>query len=167
MRKATVNELSYKLSVDETMRKKNIVLATGAFDLLHYGHLRFLEESKRLGGRNSELIVLIARDKTAARLKGKKPVMSENERRALVASLKPVDKALLGFRKFSIRKIVRKVKPDIIALGYDQDEVKKAVERVVRQNGSKIKVIQVRRFGSPDLSSSKIKRRVIESWGKL
>jgi len=112
--------------------------------------------------------VLVARDKTAERLKGKKPVMSENERRALVASLKPVDEALLGYRQFSIRKVIEKVKPDIIAVGYDQDEVRKAVEKVAKENGLKIKVVQVKRFGRLDLySSSKIKRRVIENWGRL
>jgi FAD synthetase len=150
------------------MKNRKVVLATGAFDLLHYGHLRFLEESKKIGGKNSRLIVLVARDKTAERLKGKKPVMSENERRALVASLKPVDEALLGYRQFSIRKVIEKVKPDIIAVGYDQDEVRKAVEKVAKENGLKIKVVQVKRFGRLDLySSSKIKRRVIENWGRL
>jgi FAD synthetase len=149
------------------MKKRKIVLATGAFDLLHYGHLRFLEESKKIGGKNSRLVVLVARDKTAERLKGKKPIMSENERRTLVASLKPVDEALLGYRRFSIRKVIERVKPDIIAVGYDQDEVQKAVEKVANENGLKIKVVQVKRFGRPDLSSSRIKRRVIENWGRL
>jgi len=150
------------------MKDRKIVLATGAFDLLHYGHLRFLEESKKIGGKNSKLIVLVARDSTAERLKGKKPVMPENERRTLVASLKPVDEALLGYKKFSIRKVIERVRPDIIAVGYDQDEVRKAVEKVAKENGLRIKVVQMRRFGRADLySSSKIKRRVIESWGRL
>jgi FAD synthetase len=162
-----VGKVATKYCVDDVMKKK-IVLATGAFDLLHYGHLRFLEESKKIGGKNSRLVVLVARDKTAERLKGKKPVMSEKERRTLVASLKPVDEALLGYRKFSIRKVIEGVKPDIIAVGHDQDEVRRAVEKVAEENGLKIKVVQVKRFGGPDLySSSKIKRRVIKSWGRL
>jgi FAD synthetase len=138
------------------MKNTKTVLATGAFDLLHYGHLKFLEESKKIGGKNSRLVVLVARDSTATRLKGKKPIMSENERRMLVASLKPVDEAVLGYRKFSIRKVIQRIKPDFIALGYDQDE-----------DGLKIKIVQIRRFGSPDLSSSRIKRRVIKNWGRL
>jgi FAD synthetase len=149
------------------MKNTKTVLATGAFDLLHYGHLKFLEESKKIGGKNSRLVVLVARDSTATRLKGKKPIMSENERRMLVASLKPVDEAVLGYRKFSIRKVIQRIKPDFIALGYDQDEVRKAVEKIANENGLKIKIVQIRRFGSPDLSSSRIKRRVIKNWGRL
>jgi FAD synthetase len=149
------------------MKKKKTVLATGAFDLLHYGHLRFLEASKKAGGKDSRLIVLIARDSTAERLKGKKPIMSENERRTLVASLKPVDQAVLGYRKFSVRKVIKKIRPDIIAVGYDQEEVRKAVEKVIEENGLKARIVRIGRFGSPGLSSSKIKRRVIEKWGRL
>jgi FAD synthetase len=149
------------------MKNTKTVLATGAFDLLHYGHLKFLEESKKIGGKNSRLVVLVARDSTATRLKGKKPIMSENERRMLVASLKPVDEAVLGYRKFSIRKVIQRIRPDFIALGYDQDEVRKVVEKIANENGLKIKIVQIRRFGSPDLSSSRFKRRVIENSGRL
>ena len=78
------------------MRKKT-VLATGAFDLLHYGHLAFLEEAKKAGGRNARLIVIVARDKTIEARKGKKPVVPEDQRRALMEALKPVDDAILGF----------------------------------------------------------------------
>lgn len=130
------------------MKNTKTVLATGAFDLLHYGHLKFLEESKKIGGKNSRLVVLVARDSTATRLKGKKPIMSENERRMLVASLKPVDEAVLGYRKFSIRKVIQRIRPDFIALGYDQDEVRKAVEKIANENGLKIKIVQIRRFGA-------------------
>ncbi len=148
--------------------KSKIVLATGAFDLLHYGHLRFLEESKRAGGKKSKLIVLVARDSTIERLKGKRPVMSENERKTLVASLKPVDEAILGYRRFSIRKVIERVKPNIIALGYDQEDVRRAVEKVAREDRLRIRIVRIGRFGRSDLySSSKIKRRVIESWGRL
>jgi len=148
--------------------KRKTVLATGAFDLLHYGHLKFLEASKKVGGRNSRLVVIVARDSTAMKLKGKRLVMSENERRTLVAGLKPVDEALLGYRKFSIRNVIRRVNPDIITLGYDQDEVQKAVERVVKENGLKIRVVQMPRFGRLDrYSSSKIKKRVSENWERL
>jgi len=149
------------------MKNKKTVLATGAFDLLHYGHLKFLEASKKVGGKNSRLVVLIARDSTAERLKGKKPIMSENERRTLVANLKPVDQAVLGYRKFSVRKVIQNIRPDIIAVGYDQQEVRKAVEKVIEENGLKARIVRVGRFGSPGLSSSKIKRRVIEKWGRL
>ncbi len=63
--------------------KKKVVLASGVFDLLHLGHVRFLEEAKKAGGENAELVVIIARDSTVEKTKGKKPIMSEDQRRAL------------------------------------------------------------------------------------
>ena len=78
------------------MLKKRIVLATGAFDLLHYGHLNFLQEAKKAGGRNAKLTVIVARDKTVELRKGKKPIVPEDQRRALIEALKPVDDAMLS-----------------------------------------------------------------------
>ena len=77
-------------------RKKKVVLASGVFDLLHLGHVRFLEEAKKAGGENAKLIVIIARDSTVEKTKGKKPIMSEDQRRALVESLKVVDEGSSG-----------------------------------------------------------------------
>ena len=59
-------------------RKKKSVLASGTFDLLHFGHVKYLEEAKEAGGKNAELIVIVARDSTVKKRKGKKPVMPEN-----------------------------------------------------------------------------------------
>ena len=51
------------------------VLTSGAFDLIHYGHIRLLEEAKRLGGPDAKLVVIVARDETIRRLKGQSPVI--------------------------------------------------------------------------------------------
>ncbi len=64
--------------------KRKVVLASGVFDLLHLGHVRFLEEAKRSGGENAKLIVIIARDSTVEKTKGRKTIMSEDQRCALV-----------------------------------------------------------------------------------
>ena len=147
------------------MSKAKVVLATGAFDLLHYGHYRFLEEAKKAGGRNSKLIVIVARDKTIKKRKGKRPILPEDQRRALVEALKPVDQAVLGYEEMNVEAVVKKIKPDIIAVGYDQDDMRKAVEEILRKGKSRVKIVQIGRFGSADLnSSSKIKTRVIEEW---
>jgi len=147
------------------MSKAKIVLATGAFDLLHYGHYRFLEEAKKSGGKNSKLIVIIARDKTIKKRKGKQPILPEDQRRALVEALKPVDQAILGYEEMNVEAVIRKIKPDIIAVGYDQDNMRRIVEELLRKGKSRVKIVQIGRFGSADLnSSSKIKRRVIEEW---
>jgi len=147
------------------MAKAKVVLATGAFDLLHYGHYRFLEEAKKSGGSNSKLIVIIARDKTIKKRKGKRPILPEDQRRALVEALKPVDQAILGYERMNVEAVVRKIKPDIIAVGYDQRDMRKTVEEILRKGKFRVKIVQIGRFGSADLnSSSKIKRRVIEEW---
>ena len=50
-------------------RRRRRVLASGVFDLIHDGHLRFLEEAKKMGGKGAELVVVVARDSTVRRLK--------------------------------------------------------------------------------------------------
>ena len=144
------------------MRRK-IVLATGAFDLIHYGHLNFLEEAKRAGGRNAKLIVIVARDRTVEARKGKRPVVPEDQRRALIEALKPVDDVILGFEDMDYEAVIEKLKPNVIAVGYDQLDIKRSVEEIIKKKGLKIKVFEARKFSEDDIdSSSKIKRRVIE-----
>jgi len=147
-----------------TKNKKRIVLASGTFDLLHLGHVRFLEEAKKAGGKNAELVVIVARDNTVKDLKEKKPIMPEDQRRALVESLKVVDEAILGWENFSIDKVIEKIKPDVIAVGYDQDGIKKEVLKAIEEKKVAIEVAQIGRFGKRELdSSSKIVRKIIES----
>lgn len=144
---------------------KKVVLASGVFDLLHLGHVRFLEEAKKVGGKNSQLIVIIARDITVKEKKGRKPVMSENQRRALVESLKVVDEALLGFEDFDIGDVIERVKPDIIALGYDQIELENGTKMYVEKNKLTIKVVRIGKFEEDELdSSSKIKKKIIQKF---
>ncbi|MEM2911260.1 MAG: adenylyltransferase/cytidyltransferase family protein [Candidatus Bathyarchaeia archaeon] len=146
-------------------RKRKVVLASGVFDLLHLGHVRFLEEAKKAGGENAELIVIVARDSTVEKRKGVRPVMPENQRRALVESLKVVDEALLGFEDFNMGKVIEKIKPDIIAVGHDQNGVEKAVKEYVEGKGLKIKVVKIGKFSEDELdSSSKIKQKIIEHY---
>ena len=141
-----------------------IVLASGAFDLLHYGHLKFLEEAKKAGGKNAKLIVIVARDSTIERLKGEKPVFHENQRKSLVEALKPVDIALLGYRNLSYEGIINKIKPDIIAVGYDQSSVKKDLTEIIARKKLNIKIVSVGKFAKEELdSSSKIKRKIVRA----
>ena len=147
------------------MKKRTVVLASGVFDLLHLGHVRYLEEAKKAGGENAELIVIVARDSTVERRKGYKPVMSENQRRALVEALKVVDEAILGYEEFDIGKVIEKIKPDIIAIGHDQNSMEKAVKDYIREKGLNIKVVRISKFSEDELdSSSKIKQKIIEHY---
>ncbi len=88
----------------------------------------FWKKLKRAGGENAELVVIIARDSTVEKTKGKKPIMSEDQRCALVESLKVVDRTVLGYENLDIGEVIGKIKPDVIALGYDQDDVAKEVQ---------------------------------------
>ncbi len=146
-------------------RKKKVVLASGTFDLLHFGHVKYLEEAKNAGGKNAELIVIVARDSTVEKRKGKKPVMPEDQRRSLVESLKVVDEAILGFEDFSIDSVIEKIRPDVIAVGHDQDGIEREVRRAVAKKKYKVQVAKIGRFGKKELnSSSKIVRKIVESF---
>jgi FAD synthetase len=144
-------------------RKKKVVLASGVFDLLHLGHVKFLEDAKKAGGENAKLVVIIARDSTVEKAKGRKPIMSEDQRLALVESLKVVDKAVLGYENLAIGEVIENVKPDVIALGYDQEEMEKEVRNYVDKHKMNVKIVRIGKFGENTLdSSSKIKQKIID-----
>ena len=145
--------------------RRKIVLASGAFDLLHYGHVYYLERAKKAGGQNAKLIVIVARDRTVEKLKGARPVFPEEQRRALVESLRVVDEAVLGYEDLDMLKVMEKVKPDIIALGYDEEKAEAELRRLIAEKNLDIQVARVSRFEEEDLaSSSKIKRKIIEKY---
>ena len=140
------------------------MLATGVFDLLHLGHLRFLEESKKKGGPGSKLVVVIARDKTVFRRKGNGPIVPEDQRRELVAALRVVDQAILGREEIDLLGILKEVKPDIVCVGYDQDAIRVAVTGLVRREELPVRVVRIRRFGPLGFnSSSKLKSRIAKA----
>jgi FAD synthetase len=155
------------MATEETGKKHSIVLSAGVFDLLHLGHVRYLEEAKKSGGPNARLIVIVARDKNVEDRKGEKPVMSEKQRRALVESLKVVDEAILGFEEFNMDEVIERIKPDVIALGHDQyyNNIGKAVRRVIAEKGLPIRVVRIGKFSEDELdSSSEIKRKIIQRY---
>ena len=146
-------------------KKGKIVLAEGTFDLLHYGHVHYLTNAKKLGGENSKLIVIVARDKTVEKLKGRKPIIPEDQRRAIVESLKVVDEAILGYEEMNVKKVIEKIKPDIIALGYDKVRMEEDLKRYIREKNLDIKVVRISKFEGGELnSSSKIKKKIIEEY---
>jgi glycerol-3-phosphate cytidylyltransferase-like family protein len=88
--------------------------------------------------------------------------MSENQRLALVESLKVVDKAVLGFEDFDIADVIAKIKPDIIALGHDQEDMEKQVRKYVEEHNLDVEVVRIRKFEEDALdSSSKIRQRIM------
>jgi FAD synthetase len=147
--------------------RRKVVLASGVFDLLHLGHVKFLEEAKKAGGKDAELLVIVARDSTVQRMKGRKPIMPENQRRALVESLRVVDEAVLGLEDFNIGDVIDRVKPDVIALGYDQKEMETEVREFVKKHGLHVRVVRLGKFENDELSSSsKIREKIVEHFAR-
>jgi len=110
----------------------------GVFDLLHEGHISFLKQAKNKG---HFLIVSVARDANVKKIKGRKPVWSERKRAQALRSLPFVDKVVLG-GLYNPLPHIRKEKPDIIALGYDQKPYVakvqlKQIAKIVRLKGYK------------------------------
>ena len=96
------------------------VMAVGVFDLLHAGHLHYMEQAKSLG---DHLTVVVAHDDTV-RMRKHEPVTGQELRRRMVNGLKPVDDAIIGNPpEVPIFDILPVVQPDVIALGYDQEPV--------------------------------------------
>ncbi len=148
-------------------KRTKIVLASGVFDLLHLGHVKFLEAAKEAGGRNAKLLVIVARDSTVQDAKGRRPIMPENQRLALVESLKVVDDAVLGLEDFDVGDVIQRIKPDVIALGYDQEKMEKRVREYIEKNRLNVKVERVGKFGQDELdSSSKIRQKIVEKFSR-
>ncbi|HUO78089.1 MAG TPA: adenylyltransferase/cytidyltransferase family protein [Thermodesulfovibrionales bacterium] len=93
------------------------VVCAGTFDHLHPGHISFLNQAKALG---SELIVIVARDKTVRRIKGITPDHDEQRRKHDVERAGIADRVVLGNEDEDIFSILHILSPDIVALGYDQ-----------------------------------------------
>ncbi len=98
-----------------------VVLAGGVFDIIHPGHIYTLNAAKNLG---DVLVVVVATDNTAVKMKKRQPLHSQEQRQELVNSLSTVDLCLIG-QEDDIFKTVNNVRPQIIALGYDQKFTKR------------------------------------------
>ncbi|MCR4369422.1 MAG: FAD synthase [archaeon] len=132
------------------------VLAFGTFDILHPGHLSYLKQARALGDR---LVVVVATDKNVEKIKGKPPVNSQEHRAELVAALKIVDEAMVGFEDDMLSS-VEKVKPNVVALGYDQKPGSEALEKMFKERGISAKVFRMEPYREEHYKSSKIKDKV-------
>ena len=153
---------SYSLS--EVGRSKiKVVLAGGVYDVLHLGHLAALTEAKTLG---DVLIAIVATDITVEMLKGRKPIFPEEDRRRLVEGLKPVDRAILGYEDVGMgyAEILREVMPDVVAFGYDQENLERSVREIIAHQNLHIQMIKLPRFDHEKyLSSSAVRQKLSET----
>ena len=134
------------LSRSELLRKvaewrragERITLANGNFDLLHVGHVRYLEGAKALGGK---LVVAINSDDSVRALKGEgRPVTPEKERAEIVAALADVD-AVVIFPELDVRAIIREIRPEVQAKGTDYTVDSVPERDAVAEYGGKVEIV--------------------------
>lgn len=115
-----------------------MVFANGCFDVLHVGHVRYLEGAKALG---DVLVVAINSDSQVAALKGKgQPIVPERERAEVVASLTVVDRVTI-FDEPTVETLLMEIKPDIHAKGTDYTEDTVPERAVVRSYGGRVAIV--------------------------
>jgi FAD synthetase len=140
--------------------RQRVVLATGVFDILHMGHLYYLSEAKKLGDR---LVVVVARDETASRLK-RRPIVPEHLRLEMVRGLKPVDEAVLGDRD-DFYKVVETVRPHIIALGHDQSHDPDRIKKELQGRGLEVEVVRLPCLKHDLMATRRIIERILDAFG--
>ena len=135
-----------------------VVLAGGVFDIIHPGHIHTLNAAKILG---DVLVVVVATDNTAVKMKKRQPLHRKEQRQELVNSLSMVDLCLIG-QEDDIFKTVNLVKPQIIALGYDQVHQEKFIIEGCKKINLDAKVARLQ-SPIPESSSSNIQKEYGES----
>lgn len=123
---------------EEKAKGARIVLANGCFDVLHAGHVRYLEGARALGDL---LVVGVNSDSQVARLKGDgRPILPERDRAELVASLTAVDLVTV-FDEPTVTELLLTIKPDIHAKGTDYTEETVPERDVVRSYGGSVRIV--------------------------
>jgi rfaE bifunctional protein nucleotidyltransferase chain/domain len=116
---------------------KTVVFANGCFDLLHVGHIRYLQGARQLG---DVLVVGLNSDQSVRRLKGpQRPLMQENERAEILAALACVDYVVI-FQEPNVEAVLRVLKPDIHCKGTDYTEETVPEREVVRSYGGRVAI---------------------------
>lgn len=143
----------------QSLVNRKVVLANGCFDILHAGHVRYLQAARMLG---DTLVVAINSDRSARSLKGpERPIMNEEERVTLVSALKCVDYVVL-FDETDVSVIIRRLKPSVHAKGTDYTEETVPERQQVLAYGGAIRIA-----GDPkDHSSRDVIRKITGVYGR-
>jgi cytidyltransferase-like protein len=136
---------------DKGRSRLKIVMIGGAFEIIHPGHLHTIEQAGKLG---NTLVVVVAADKTVVKNKGREPVTTQEWRVRLVSALRGVDVGIPGGQG-SIYDTLQKVRPDVVALGYDQLHNPAEIEAEARRRGIELRVERLT-SPLPDVKTSKI-----------
>lgn len=131
----------------------------GTFDFFHAGHESYLQQAKALG---EYLIVIIARDETVRKIKGKNPMYNERQRLKTVKNTGIADKVVLGF-KGDKHRVLNKFRPDIIALGYDQFVFTQRLEKTLIDLKLNASIIRLKPYHTQIYKSSLIKTKLYDN----
>ncbi|MGD0424768.1 MAG: adenylyltransferase/cytidyltransferase family protein [Candidatus Bathyarchaeia archaeon] len=156
------NEARYSLS-GLGRSKIRVVLAGGVYDVMHLGHLAALTEARSFG---DVLIAVVATDITVEMLKGRKPIFPQEDRRKLVEGLKPVDRAILGYEDVGMgyEEVLMEVMPDIVAFGYDQENLERSVREIIMRRKLRIQMIKLSKHENERyLSSTSVRQKLSET----
>ena len=135
--KQLVKKIKTSYILTEKGRKNiKVVFTGGVYDIIHPGHIHTLKNSKQEGDL---LIVSIARDNRVIKIKGRKPINNEKMRTILVSAIRYEDFTVLG-SKGDIFGIVKKIKPNVITIGYDQTHQINELNKRVKINNLNIKI---------------------------
>jgi len=129
------------------------VMCFGTFDLVHLGHFDYFKQAKQFG---EFLIVVVARDKTVLKTKGKLPENSEELRLLKIENIGIIDKAILGNIN-DVYKVIKNEQPDVIALGYDQTYFIDKLTQKLEEFGLDAEIIRMNAYKPEEYKSSKLK----------
>jgi FAD synthetase len=127
----------------------------GTFDIFHKGHENLFKQAKNYG---DQLIVLVARDETVKKIKGKPPVNDEITRYGILKQFASGDRIILGSRT-DMYKRIKDIRPDVIALGYDQTAFTDELEEKIQLFGLKAKIVRLKPFKPELYKSSKLNKK--------
>jgi len=141
------------------LRKGKRVVVCGSFEILHPGHIHLIREASKYGS----VVVVVARDSTIRAVKGREPVVPEEQRLFMVKSVKWVDDAVLGSEEGDKLKVIEELKPDVILLGPDQDYDPEELRRELKARGLNVKVLKLKSLfsGFPLCKTSRIIERIL------
>jgi len=138
---------------------ERLVLTNGCFDLLHSGHVRLLQQSRRLG---DALAVAVNSDASVRKLKGHgRPVIGEKERLEILAALEAVDYVLL-FQEETPERLIRAVRPAVLVKGGDWGPDRVVGRKTVEEDGGEVRILPLRK----GVSTTRIIRRIVERFGR-
>lgn len=132
------------------------VLLFGSFDVLHEGHKNLFSQAKEWG---DEIIVVLAKDETIEKIKGMKPLYDEHKRKLLLEETGLLSRVILGNRGDKYQ-VIRKIKPDVICLGYDQTTFTEGLKNFLKESNMNTKIVRLKPFYPKKYKSSIVKKEL-------